>query len=379
MMIIAKTVSTLRLDAQKMQPRGFNRDEIYFNNGKEANLLIDSLILQNAGISAFVPRQKVEKKGLLRGISKEISMEELVELSSSPCKITYAKRMNRRHVNPDTKESSWIPSETVLLTFEGSIIPEKIQVFGLLIKNIEPYIERVRTCHNCGGYGHTATKCRRPPICLKCGQENKEEHNCTPSECCLHCRGNHQTFHPECQTITFNKEVNKILAYNDVSIYETLAQAREKLGLNRQGIPKPSTPAPLNITKFPSLPATTPAKEYTLRTIGGIQKVNNNNQWNNNTLKTYSKTNTNIGSTSSINSMTSETIQQEATTSPTRTTPNLSTNKTNSTFTAKTLASTNTNREAPQPPNNTPKTKSTSNKPQPRNTITTSLVNKMEK
>nr|XP_034192481.1 uncharacterized protein LOC117609859 isoform X2 [Osmia lignaria] len=215
--------------------------------------------------------------------------------------------------DPDSKEISWVPSETILLTFEGSVVPEKIQVFGILNKNIEPYIERVRTCVNCGGYGHTASRCRGPTICFKCGEHKKDEqHSCDAPTGCLHCKGDHSTFHPDCQTMIFNQEVNPTLAFYDVSIYEALTQTRKKLGLVKQRPPRQSSANSSNPSSFPSLPPSTSKKEYTLRTIGGIQKERPASQWNNNILKTYSKNNAIVGSSSSIISLPLESPQKES-------------------------------------------------------------------
>nr|XP_034184040.1 uncharacterized protein LOC117606118 [Osmia lignaria] len=270
-------------------------------------------------------------------------MEELVELSLSPCKITYAKRLNRRICDPVSKETSWIPSETVLLTFEGSIVPEKIQVYGLLNKSIE----QVRTCFNCGGYGHTSTRCKGPAVCFECGEHKKEgQHTCNAAIGCLHCKGDHSTFHLDCQSMIFNQEVNRTLAFYDVSIYEALAQTREKFGLSKQRPQKQPNNIPSNPSTFPTLPASTPKKEYTLRVIGGIQKEHTNSQWNNNTLKTYSKNNSIVGSTSSIVSLPQESPHKESSSGASNSSAKLSSHS------SKPVSSSHTSRETAQQSSN---------------------------
>ncbi|CAK9803282.1 hypothetical protein ANTQUA_LOCUS3655 [Anthophora quadrimaculata] len=215
MLKIGKAINSLRVGAHTILPRGFNRAEAYFNNGQEANRLLDLPALPGIGIKAYVPRQKVEKKGLLRGISLDLDLNELIQTSTSPCKITYAKRLSRRQVDPTTKEASWEPSETVLLTFEESMVPENIRIYGLLNRKVTPYIERVRTCQNCGRYGHTAAKCRGAPTCLNCGQKKSTDPYTCPSEgSCLHCRDHHQqNFGRTNGTSSFKNLTDKALSF----------------------------------------------------------------------------------------------------------------------------------------------------------------------
>nr|XP_034192359.1 uncharacterized protein LOC117609791 [Osmia lignaria] len=196
MVAIAKALHSMKAGAHQLRPRGFNKAEAMFNNGMEANRLILSPKVgecyvarampqrkrerikiggyrwlnfsQEHGLEAFVPRHSVERKGLLKGFSLEYPIEDLLDLAVTPCKIIQAKRMDRRQVDSTTKEVSWVPSETVLITFEGSTLPTKIQLYGLLNKNIEPDIERVRTCKNCGKFGHSQTRYRSLPECLNC-------------------------------------------------------------------------------------------------------------------------------------------------------------------------------------------------------------------
>ncbi|KOX71827.1 hypothetical protein WN51_03638, partial [Melipona quadrifasciata] len=124
-------------------------------------------------------------------------------------------------------------SENVLITFEGSVLPEKIQLYGLLRKTITPYIESVKTCRNCYKYGHVTKFSRSPKTCINCGQATRDkERNCQAKATkYLHCRQDYSTFENNCIRIRTNKEVNTIPAYNDVSVYEAMIMAKNKLGV----------------------------------------------------------------------------------------------------------------------------------------------------
>ncbi|KAF3423467.1 hypothetical protein E2986_10665 [Frieseomelitta varia] len=157
--------------------------------------------------------------------------------------------------------------ETVLITFEGSALPEKIQLYGLFQKSITPYIEPVKTC-NCFRHGQVTKFCRSPKICINCDQPTGDNpHNCQePAKKCLHCSENHPTF--DCIPMRTNKEVNTILAHNDVSVYEALTMAKDKMGIPAQKTQNDNTQTINNNKNFLKLPMNSANKTFLLRQIG---------------------------------------------------------------------------------------------------------------
>lgn len=90
----------------------------------EANKLLNSIKLKDLGLRAFIPRNMLERKGVIKGYSVEFSMEEITTQTSSPCQITYARRLNRRRVNNVANQVEWIPSESAVISFQGSTYKE---------------------------------------------------------------------------------------------------------------------------------------------------------------------------------------------------------------------------------------------------------------
>ena len=250
------------------------------------------------GILSFIPRFRLEKKGILKGYSLDFDVEDLINQATSPCRILFAKRMNRRITDPATQEFKWIPSETVLVTFEGSTLPEYIQLYGLLQKPISPYIEPVKTCKNCFRYGHVSKFCRSLKACPNCGQPIGENiHHCQSTQSrCLHCKEDHPTFHSSCFKMRINKEVNSITAHSDMSITEAFTLAKANLGSSNNNITNKNTIPVTSNKEFPKLPPIAPIKTLELRQIGGINRdsANVTNQWLNNNHKTYSRIPANI-------------------------------------------------------------------------------------
>lgn len=145
-------------------------------NNKKINLS------KTSRIEAFVPRFKIERKGLIRGFSEDYDIQDLIDLSSSTCKITYAKRLSRRTFNEENKTTEWIPSDKVMLTFKGETLPDYIKVYGLINIKVHPFIEPVRKCRKCikcWSYGHSQLKYQRMARCGLCGHKEHGEKPCS--------------------------------------------------------------------------------------------------------------------------------------------------------------------------------------------------------
>lgn len=112
-----------------------------------------------------------------------------------------------------------------------------------------------------------------------------------PWKNCIHCEGNHPTFSAICPQMKYQKEVNTILAYNNISIYEACTQAENNAAhnptTNTTNISRGLQCAPQQ--EYPPLPECAMESEYKLRVIGGVSNPNiqKDNRWNTGSLKTY--------------------------------------------------------------------------------------------
>ncbi|KAK2577912.1 hypothetical protein KPH14_011857 [Odynerus spinipes] len=133
--------------------------------------------------------------------------------------------------NSESGRIEWIPSESVVLTFEADTIPDKIQVYGLYFMKVEVYIELVKICYNCYKVGHTAKFCKNKKICRTCGDGYHEDKIECPKKSipfCVQCNEEHLMLSSKCNTFIYNKDLNIIMATKNISIYEARREARAK-------------------------------------------------------------------------------------------------------------------------------------------------------
>lgn len=118
---------------------------------------------------------------------------------AKPVPILNARRLNRKIKNAETGAGEWIPSESIVITFEGTCLPDYIKLYNLIHTPVELYIEPLKICYNCFRTGHTAKFCRSETICKCCGTPGHNISDCTSeTPSCAHCKEAHQTLHPSC-------------------------------------------------------------------------------------------------------------------------------------------------------------------------------------
>lgn len=207
-------------------------------------------------MTAYIPKHRVERKGVIKGYNLEYSVEDILKYAEAPCKILHARRLNQRRKNLETGKTEWTPSGTVQITVEGTTLPDTIKIYGLYHMKVDVYIEPTKICYNCLRFGHIAKYCRSNKRCINCNQT--EQHNqeiCNSKETkCFHCGGEHKTLHPRCPKVAEEKEINKIISYQNVNPWE----ARRLLKAT-QGNQKSQTTAPQLIKEnFPPLKTMSP-------------------------------------------------------------------------------------------------------------------------
>ncbi|TGZ51999.1 Uncharacterized protein DBV15_12416 [Temnothorax longispinosus] len=113
------------------------------------------------------------------------------EIESS-AKIISIQRLNRRIRR--NGESMFEPSKTILIKFEGQLLPSEISIFKTKLK-VESYIPQVQICFSCFRFRHISSNCRSKARCGRCTLEpyaKKEDClriNLPPL--CINCKGEH--------------------------------------------------------------------------------------------------------------------------------------------------------------------------------------------
>lgn len=201
---------------------GRNRLSVEFKTSKDANDFIDNPILPLHKYTPSIPNYNITRMGLIKGIPTDFSMDELVESLIIPehCGVVLkARRLNRKQmVNGN---STWIPSQSVVLTFKGQSLPNRVFSFHTSIP-VETYQLPTIQCHNCCRFGHIKAQCRSNPRCYRCAQPHLGE-SCVVSEdksTCMYCSGNHFAINKYCPEQQRQKSIKSKMSQDCISFQE---------------------------------------------------------------------------------------------------------------------------------------------------------------
>lgn len=124
------------------------------------------------------------------------------------------------------REGKKIPSSTVILTFERSILPKNIMA-GYLNLKVDVFIPNPLRCFKCFRYGHPVDKCKRQAICAKCSKEDHtNDRECQNEAHCINCSGNHSAFSKDCPKWLEEKEIQRVRVTENLSFPEARQRVR---------------------------------------------------------------------------------------------------------------------------------------------------------
>lgn len=113
------------------------------------------------------------------------------EASGGPTEKEAAMELGNQH-------NDRIVTPLVRVHFVGTVLPDRVEIFGLLIK---VRINRTNPmfCEKCQHYGHTLKFCKNGLRCNKCGQKHNSSDCSIPVVQCLNCKvSGHATGSPSC-------------------------------------------------------------------------------------------------------------------------------------------------------------------------------------
>uniref|UniRef100_A0A1B0DIS4 Pre-C2HC domain-containing protein n=1 Tax=Phlebotomus papatasi TaxID=29031 RepID=A0A1B0DIS4_PHLPP len=97
----------------------------------------------------------------------------------------------------------WVPAKAVRVTFQGSILPDYIKVFGVVVQ-VLAFNPKVMFCEKCLRYGHTKAFCNNKRRCLKCGLIHDLSAVCdVPQFSCPNCKKNFPSKNHKCEARQF--------------------------------------------------------------------------------------------------------------------------------------------------------------------------------
>jgi hypothetical protein len=206
---------------------GRNKVTVEFKNAVLANKFLESSILEKHGYVASIPKFHITRNGIVRNIPSEWSMEELANSIECPdnIEVIRARRLNRKSIKEGSIE--WIPTRTVVLTFQGQKLPERVYCFHTSLP-VSVYQLPTIQCNACCRFGHIQAQCRSKPRCYRCSQPHLGE-TCTVSpdnSTCLFCSGPHFASSFSCPEHTRQKLIKSVMSEENISYSEASLRFR---------------------------------------------------------------------------------------------------------------------------------------------------------
>ena len=156
----------------------------------------------NITVKIYLQKSLNISKGFVR--SQELSLCTNEERRSETRKqsVTEVKKV------PIKKEGGIIETNTYIMTFDLSKIPEKIKI-RFTKERFKQFIPNLLRCYYCQKYGHNEDNCRRRQVYRKCGQQDPEHHSgkCDYQYKCAHCGGNHPAYARSCESKRLEREI----------------------------------------------------------------------------------------------------------------------------------------------------------------------------
>lgn len=205
---------------------GRNRVAIEFNSASDANNFIVNPVLFASNYRASIPTYNVTRMGIVRGVPVDLSMKDFVDSLDLPenCgKVLKARRINRKQSTEG--KTTWTPTQTVVLTFEGQVLPKRLYCYHTSLI-VETYLLPTIQCHNCCRFGHIKIQCRSKPRCFRCAQDHTGD-SCAVSESnatCLYCSGRHFATDKCCTEFSRQKSIKLVMSEENVSYSEASAR-----------------------------------------------------------------------------------------------------------------------------------------------------------
>lgn len=153
-------------------------------------------------------------KGIIRDRRLFCCSEDEIKENLASQGVTHVRRIQIR------KESKTVKTNSIILTFNNPIRPEKLTIFFEKIP-VRPYIPNPLRCFYCQKFGHHENNCKNTPVCSNCaGEGNHHEGSCDRPAKCANCGDPHPAFSNKCPTWQKEKEVTRIKFSQNISYPE---------------------------------------------------------------------------------------------------------------------------------------------------------------
>lgn len=210
-----RLLNKLRLkSALNTKQIGKFRNKIVFKDKDEANKLISDKSLEPENLKAFIPKQYVERVGVIKDVPEELSENEILENIVSKYKVKAIWRFKRKL---DT--GNMVNTSTIKIVFEGQLIPDEVVLF-FACRKVLPYIFSVTQCRLCFLFGHIEKNCKGQKRCQICSEVNLEDHVCSNVVKCRHCNEQHTSNSKLCLEFRRQKHIKELMSLKNMSFQE---------------------------------------------------------------------------------------------------------------------------------------------------------------
>lgn len=124
-----------------------------------------------------------------------------------------------------TEQGKKVNTPTVILTLQGTVVPDYIKIGPLRIKT-RIYVPNPTICYICYNYGHTKFRCKAEAICRNCSKVHNLDQECKQTPFCLHCAGKHGPTSKLCPKFAYEKEIMRLRFVKGVSFEEAVKQIK---------------------------------------------------------------------------------------------------------------------------------------------------------
>lgn len=256
-MVLGKMIWQLHKDITSnivhISSSGRNRIKIETKTHASANSLINLDVFKQKNLHCYIPSFFINKMGVIRNVSTDLSEEEILENISSSTRVKNIRRLTKRVVEEGGYTKNF-PLGTCIVTFDSQSLPEFVNIYGMRCK-VDPYVAPVKQCFNCLRFNHLKDQCRGKSKCVNCSQEHPSE-NCSNAAKCLHCAGNHRANDRKCPKFIQLLEEKKSKTLANTMYSKIVISNRFNLLENQEDFPVPAESMPakkLNLRKHLSL------------------------------------------------------------------------------------------------------------------------------
>lgn len=178
---------------KEVKQLGFTKVRIVFSDRSEANNVVYNELLSRL-YRVYIPSERVEIDGVINQAEMDLNCltNEGFGRFDDPRipQVSILECQQLAEVQVEGNMKTYIPSNDIRVTFEGTILPDYVEIGQALIR-VRVYTPKVMLCAKCKRFGHTQTYCSNKACCDTCGKRHTEGECTIEQPACLYCKGSH--------------------------------------------------------------------------------------------------------------------------------------------------------------------------------------------